>query len=304
MATVGVLCSRKRVEERLMLDAVATAGLDADLIAPESEPVSMASGPAERPGANRKPQTEPFVLIDRCQNRALGSAIVRALRQQVSLIVDAGLAATETRLEIFQALSAEGIARPSTWLAPSEAAGLLALEQSGYPATLFPMQPGLAGISILDRDVAEAILEHRDTLGAASESVTLVQSGSYLDDELIRTIVVGGRVVAARCPALHTSKFSDACGVAECAARALGAPMIGVTLARAGSDFVVWDVHPVPDFRDYEATGKTTVAAEIAALILQRLQGTAAPLGGKLATLLEVAVQSQQEVAGGVALSA
>jgi [lysine-biosynthesis-protein LysW]--L-2-aminoadipate ligase len=215
------------------------------------------------------------VVVDRMQNRTVGSALVRNHRAAGIIVIDSGMAATGTRLDVMHALAAASLPLPPALLALSESAGLAAIERTGYPATIFPMQIGLSGIGLEDREIAEAILEHRDTLGGSAESVFIVQGGYYHDDDLIKAIVVDGMVVAYEGTCHHPNGFSGCEQLAIAAAQAIGASFVGITLAHTPDGLVVWDVRPTPDFRHSIPTGAVSVADAVVALAQRKLSSSA-----------------------------
>jgi [lysine-biosynthesis-protein LysW]--L-2-aminoadipate ligase len=139
------------------------------------------------------------------------------------------------------------------------------------------MQIGLSGIGLQDREIAEAILEHRDTLGGSAESVLMVQGGFYEEHDLIKAIVVDGMVVAYEGTCHHPYGFTGCEQLAVAAAEALGATLVGVTLAHSPEGLVVWDVRPTPDFRNSVLTGNITVADAIVALAQRKLSAGTVP---------------------------
>src|SRR5262245_18003519 len=112
MATVGVLCTRVRVEEKQILATLATAGVPALPLAPTSSPLPMCPVPTKPSFAAAKDGAAADIVIDRCQNRAVAAAILPLLRAQRARVIDAGLAATGNRLDIAMSLAAAGIPRP------------------------------------------------------------------------------------------------------------------------------------------------------------------------------------------------
>ena len=275
MGNVAVLCTRVRVEEKQLLAAFAEANVPAVHVSPEPEPFPMPRASLASPAVLAV--SSPFdvsnrfdVVVDRMQNRTVGSAIVRNQRARGSISIDSGIAATGSRLEVMHALAAAGLPLPPALLALSEEAGLLAVERIGFPATVFPMQIGLSGIGLQDREIAEAILEHRDTLGGSAETVFVVQGGIHDEDDLIKAIIVDGSVIAYEGTCHHPNGFSGCEQLAIAAAEALGASFAGVTLAHTPDGLVVWDVRPTPDFRHSIQTGTTTVADAVASLVKRK----------------------------------
>lgn len=276
MGNVAVLCTRVRVEEKQLLAAFAKAGVSAVHVSPEPEPfpiprASLASPAVRTVSASLEAHDHFDVVVDRMHNRTVGSALVRNHRAVGTVLIDSGIAATGTRLDVMYALAAAGLPLPPALLALSETAGMAAIERTGYPATVFPMQVGLSGIGLQDREIAEAILEHRETLGGSAESVFVVQGGLHNEDDLIKAIVVDGAVVAYEGTCHHPNGFSGCEQLAIAAATALEAPFIGVTLAHTPNGLIVWDVRPTPDFRHSILTGSSSVAEAVASLAQRRL---------------------------------
>jgi [lysine-biosynthesis-protein LysW]--L-2-aminoadipate ligase len=279
MGNVAVLCTRVRVEEKQLLAAFAHAGVPAEPMSPEPAPFPMPRASLATP-AGLSNISSPLdaarrysVVIDRMHNRTVASALMRNHRATGSLTIDAGLAAVGTRLDVMHALAAEGLPLPPALLALSEQAGLEAIERTGYPATVFPMQIGLSGIGLQDREIAEAVLEHRHTLGGSAESVMVVQGGLHDESDLIKAIVVDGTVVAYEGTCHHPNGFAGCEQLAVAAAAAIGASLVGVTLAHTPEGLVIWDVRPTPDFRHSIQTESGSVAEAIVALA-QRLMAT------------------------------
>lgn len=276
MGNVAVLCTRVRVEEKQLLAAFAGASVPAEHVSPEPEPFPMPRGSLAPTGtfaisSSLNTQKHFGVVVDRIQNRTIASAVMRNYRARGTMTIDGGIAATGTRLDVMHALAAAGLPLPPALLAVSEQAGLEAVEQIGYPATVFPMQVGLSGIALQDREIAEAILEHRDTLGGSAESILVVQAGIHDENDLVKAIVVDGAVVAYEGTCHHPNGFIGCEQLAVAAAGALDASFVGVTLAHTPDGIVVWDVRPTPDFRQSIPTGNGSVADAVLALAQRKL---------------------------------
>jgi glutathione synthase/RimK-type ligase-like ATP-grasp enzyme len=262
---VGVLCARVRVEEKQLLTTLAAAGFVAEQVFPAAPlPIPPAPPSPVRPGSAT--EAGPGALIDRCQNRAAAGPLVRLHRALGAPVVDAGIAATNDRLAVASALAMAGVARPETRLATSAEAALTAIAAFGYPATLLPLAPGTAPIAILDADTAEAVLEHREVLGASRDLPSLVQAGIANDGEAAVVIVAGGLACAVSGPDASAIDRT-ALHLAETAAAALDASLISIRLLRTDSGWVVWDVDAVPDFRAATDLVEGGVAGSIARLL-------------------------------------
>ncbi|HYO29788.1 MAG TPA: hypothetical protein VER37_04335, partial [Thermomicrobiales bacterium] len=157
MATVGVLCGRMRVEEKLLVAALAEAGVVAEPVVPTGLPLPPSRHPLPpAPAFAGGPQTD--LLIDRFPERAAGAALIAASRATGSATIDAGLAATGDRLTVATALASAGVPRPNTHFAWSAEAALAAVASLGYPATLLPLAYRSAATPLHDIDAAEAVI--------------------------------------------------------------------------------------------------------------------------------------------------
>lgn len=298
---VGVLCTRVRMEEKWVIEALARAGVPVRPLPPCPFPLPIPSGPSAAPAADGDAAALPGLVLDRLADRAVAGAIVPVLRALGATVLDAGLAASGDRLVIATALAAAGLPRPQALLVASEDAGLAAVAALGCPATMLPLDPGAAGIAFLDRDIAECVLEHREVLGGSTRALALIQAGTAL--ERTEIAVVNGRVAGASQTGA-APELGLAVELAEAAARALGAPVLGVTIANAAGGPVVWDVDPVPAFRAATALGERSVAEAVSDLLLQSLAGVTeiVGLGGHAGELLFASMR--REVGDDVVLSA
>jgi len=97
------------------------------------------------------------------------------------------------------ALERAGVPQPRVRLTFSIEAALQAIEEMGYPVVLKPVVGswGRMLAKINDREAAEAILEHRATLGSAQQNVYYIQEYIPKPGRDIRAIMVGDRVLTA-----------------------------------------------------------------------------------------------------------
>ena len=303
---VSVLCARVKVEEKWLIQALAAAGVPARPLPPTGAPLPIGPGPVPSgplaadavSGVAAELFEATGVIVDRCTDRTVAAAVIPALRAMGQRVIDAGLAATGDRLAIASALVSAGIPRPATLLATSEDAGLAAVAQLGFPATLLPLDPGEPEIPFCDRDIAEAVLEHRAVLGSGASTVSLVQGGACAGSR-VDVLVVDGRAI--------TAADAESATLAEMAAGALGASVIGVSLARTERGLVVWDVSAVPAFREQITVHGPAIAAALLNLIATDCESPKnADDAVQLLLMGELAggVSARREVANDVVLSA
>jgi [lysine-biosynthesis-protein LysW]---L-2-aminoadipate ligase len=267
MATVGVLCARGRVEENALMAALAEAGIVSALFPPADEPLPIGS---LSPSPTGRPFPVPQLVVDRHPTRLIARAVLATCDALGVPALCAGIAATGDRLDVASALAAHGLARPLTALCTSEDAALEAVNALGLPATLLPLDLESVPIPLLDRDAAEAVVEHRAVLGGVEGSLALIQAGSPASEDLAKVIVVDGVASGLEVPS-GTTVPDMALHLAEEAARALNAELVALIIALAPTGPVVWDALPVPDFRHAMPLAGPSVAHAIAGAVERRL---------------------------------
>ena len=272
MATVGVLCARGRVEENALMAALAEAGIVSALFPPADEPLPV---DPMSPSPTGRPFPVPQLVVDRHPTRQIARAVLATCAALRVPALCAGIAATGDRLDVASALAAHGLPRPLTALCTSEDAALEAVAALGLPATLLPLDLKSTPIPLLDRDAAEAIVEHRAVLGGVAGSLGLIQAGSPATETLVKVIVVDGAAAALE-TAPGTTVPDKALRLAEEAAQALNADLVALIIALGSTEPVVWDARPVPDFRDVLPVAGLSVAHAISSAVERRL-ATAVP---------------------------
>jgi [lysine-biosynthesis-protein LysW]--L-2-aminoadipate ligase len=277
MATVGVLCARGRVEENALMAALAETGIVSALFPPADEPLPV--GPMSHSPTGR-PFPVPQIVLDRHPTRQIARAVIATCGALGVPVLCAGIAATGDRLDVASALAGHDLPRPLTALCTSEEAGIEAVAAMGLPATLLPLELKSAPIALLDRDAAEAVLEHRAVLGGVEGSLGLIQAGSPSTEDLVNVIVVDGAAAAVE-TRTGTAVPDQAMRLAEYAAGALNADLVAIVIALRSGGPVIWDARPVPDFRDVMPIGNLTVAQSIAQAVERRLLTTAPGVPGE-----------------------
>ena len=264
VTAIGVLCARVRVEEKQIIAALADAGAVAMPVPPASTPLPpgpasadlAALGTHQHDGDDAAQHLALGLIIDRCQNRHVAAAMLPLMKLSGIEVIDAGLAATGTRLEIATAFAQAGLPRPQAFIGFSESSAMEAASRLGYPATLMPQVAGSASTALLDHDTAEAVIEHRVVLGTHGEAVVLLQAGAPHQDQIGRHHVVGGNVIAVE-GAIVGERAQD---LAVEAAQVLGARSVAVDVALVDGQMVIWDVVAVADFRKATLVGARSVA--------------------------------------------
>ncbi len=275
--TVGILLSRVRVEEKLLLEEldrrhVPTRTIDDRELVLEVE---------------RKPDLGVDVVLERCIQHS------RAL-YALSVLNSWGIPTVNTfevadvcgnKLLTTMRLIRDGVPTPRTRLAFTPEAATRAIEELGYPAVLKPLVGSWGRLisKVNDRDAAETILEHKDVLGTYMHSIYYVQEYVPKPGRDIRAFVVGDETIGAiyrssdhwitntarggkatRCPV--TPELNDLC---VRAARAVGGGVVAIDVLEGSEGLLVNEVNYTMEFRNSIDTTGVDIPAKVIDLVLE-----------------------------------
>jgi [lysine-biosynthesis-protein LysW]--L-2-aminoadipate ligase len=187
---IALLCSRMRVEEKLLRDALVHRGIKVEIVDDRELSVTLAH-PIRRWDA----------VLERSISQTRGLAMTRVLESWgIPTVNRHAVAATcASKLDTSAALEAAGVPMPATAVAFSPEAALRAAEDIGYPVVLKPVTGSWGRLlaKINDRDAAEALFEHKALLGGPEHSVFYLQRHVDKPGRDIRAFVVGDEVICA-----------------------------------------------------------------------------------------------------------
>ncbi|HLI08497.1 MAG TPA: lysine biosynthesis protein LysX [Ktedonobacteraceae bacterium] len=190
---LAILTSRIRVEEKLLFTAMQQRGITYEVIADDELLLDLAQ-PDER--------WQAFdAALCRSVSQSRGLAMLYVLESWgIPVFNSAAVTATcNDKLLTTLALLRAGLPVPRTLLAFAPEAALRGIESLGYPAVLKPITGSWGRLlaRLNDRDAAEAVLEHQETLGSYQHHIHYIQE--YIDKPQrdIRAFVVGERTICA-----------------------------------------------------------------------------------------------------------
>ncbi len=189
---IGVLYSRMRVEEKWIFENLDRRGIDYDRINDRQIGLSLSD-----PGAWQ----EYSVVLERSLSFKNGLYTSHVLNSWgIPTVNMAHVAATcGDKLVTSAALTQAEVPQPRVWLAFTPESALEIMETIGYPVVLKPVVGSWGRLlaKINDRDAAEAILEHKGTLGSFQHSVFYIQEFIRKPGRDIRSFVIGDETVCA-----------------------------------------------------------------------------------------------------------
>ena len=190
---LAILTSRIRVEERLLIDALRQRAIAFDIV-DDGELLLDLSHPDER-------WREYDAVLCRSMSQSRGLAMLHVLEHWgVRVYNPATVTATcNDKLLTTLALLRAGIPTPHTMLAFDSQVAMKGMDMLSYPVVLKPTSGSWGRLlaRINDRDAAEAVLEHRETLGSYQHHIHYIQEYIAKPQRDIRAFVVGERTICA-----------------------------------------------------------------------------------------------------------
>ncbi len=276
--TVGILLSRVRVEEKLLLSDLESRGArvvrfdDRDLRLDLADP--------------HHPLRECHVVLERAINH------LRAL-YTLRILQDWGIPTVNTydvanicgdKILTSATLIRNGVPSPRTVVAYTPESALEAIEEMGYPVVLKPAVGSWGRLlsRVNDRDAAEALLEHKVTLGSFHHGAFYVQEFVRKPGRDIRSFVVDGETIcaiyrdsphwitntarggaASNCPV--TPEIDE---LSRAAAAAVGGGIVAVDLLESERGILVNEVNYTMEFRNSIDTTGVNIPARIVDYVL------------------------------------
>ncbi len=260
---IGVLSSRIRLEEKLLFEAFEHRRLPIDRI-DDREVVFDLQQPALRYD----------IVLERCLHHSRALYALKVLNDWGIPTVNSYEVALTCgdKINTSAALVRAGVPSPRTLIAFTPESALRAIETLGYPVVLKPAigSWGRLLAKISDRDAAEALLEHKETLGSYQHAIFYIQE--YVDKPArdIRSFVVGDETIGAiyresdhwitntarggrarNCPV--TPEIDQ---LSLAAARAVGGGVLAIDILEHPDGLLVSEVNYTMEFRNsIETTG-------------------------------------------------
>ena len=275
-----MIVSRVRREEKLLMEAFQSRGIQLDIL--------NDGGFILNPLDPDPRLLEYDLILERSISSSRTLATLQILEAWgVPTLNNYHTASTcSDKLSTTLALAQHAVPQPQVNVAFTEESILEAIEAQGYPAVMKPLTGswGRLVTKINDRQSAEAILEHRFTLGNYPYHTGYVQE--YItkpNGRDIRSFVAGDRTlcaiyrtsqhwitntarggVASNCEV--TEEIAD---ISERAAAAVGGGIVAIDLFETDSGYLVNEVNHTMEFRNSIAPTGVDIPTEIADFAIQ-----------------------------------
>ena len=279
---IAVLCSRIRVEEKLIFAQFDRRGIEYIRIDDDHVIFDL-----------NRARYDYDIVLERSIHHSRALYALKALN-------DAGVPTVNTayvadicgdKFKTTQALIKAGVPTPRTLMAFTPESALRAIEELGYPVVLKPAigSWGRLIAKVNDREAAEALLEHKEILGSYHHSIFYIQE--YIakpQGRDIRAFVVGDECIcaiyrtsghwitntarggqASNCPV--TPAMADIC---LGAARAVGGGVVAIDLLEdADGRLLVNEVNYTMEFRNSIDTTGVNIPGRIVEYTLAAARG-------------------------------
>ena len=277
---VGLLYSRIRKDEKLLLEELRERDHDVVKIDVRKQRFSIREPPEAFEGVD--------VVLDRCLATSRSRYATQFCEAYDIPIVNSAETAEICADKVKNSLALEkaGIPTPNTEVAFTKDAAMEIIESFGYPCVLKPVigSWGRLMAKIDSKSAAEAILEHKATLGHYEHKVFYVQEFVEKPGRDIRVLAVDGDPVGAMvrssdhwltnaAKGAETDSFEldeEAKSLVEQASDAVGGGLLGVDLMETGVDengdpegYTVHEVNHTVEFKALNDATDVDVTGEV-----------------------------------------
>jgi [lysine-biosynthesis-protein LysW]--L-2-aminoadipate ligase len=270
---IGMLYSRIRRDEKLLLSELRERGHDVVKIDVRKQRFGLGEPPADFAGLD--------LVIDRCLATSRSRYVTRFADHYDVPVVNhpdtAAVCADKARNSLV--LAKAGVPTPATEVAFTKEAALETIEAFGYPCVLKPVVGswGRLMAKIDSRNAAEAILEHKETLGHYEHKVFYVQEFVEKPGRDIRVLATDGEPVAAMARSsdhwlTNAAKGAETERIAlddemralvETASDAVGGGLLGVDLMETGDAYTVHEVNHTVEFKALDEVADVDVPGAV-----------------------------------------
>jgi [lysine-biosynthesis-protein LysW]--L-2-aminoadipate ligase len=270
---VGILYSRIRQDEKLLLGELRDRGHDVEKVDVRKHGFGLDGTDAALADCD--------LVVDRCLATSRSKYATEFCEHYDVPVVNtpetAAVCADKVRNSL--ALQNAGVPTPDTTVAFTKESAMDAIEAYGFPCVLKPVVGswGRLMAKLDSRNAAEAILEHKETLGHYEHKVFYVQDFVPKPGRDIRVLATDGEPVAAMtrsgehwltnaAKGADTAHFEVDEEVEQLVAKAsdaVGGGLLGVDLMETGDGYTVHEVNHTVEFKALNEVSDVDVPSEV-----------------------------------------
>ena len=280
---VGICYSRIRRDEKLLLSELRDRGHDVTKVDVRTQRFGVHDAPAAFADVD--------VVVDRCLATSRSRYLTRFVdAYDVPVVNDPETAAVcADKAHNSLVLAEAGVPTPATEVAFTKEAALSTIESFGYPCVLKPVVGswGRLMAKIDSRSAAEAILEHKETLGHYEHKLFYVQEFVEKPGRDIRVVTTDGDPIAGmarssehwltnaaqRAETEAIEIAPDVADLVERASDAVGGGLLGVDLMETGDSYTVHEVNHTVEFKALNEVTDVDVPATVVDWLEAKVQG-------------------------------
>jgi len=270
MKTAGLVSDRIRWDEKALIRAASSLGVDLKIVDPKTIFLNVSGD------LDKLKDLFGEVVIDRCVSYFRGLHIAAILEKADLKVINPFNVSLICGNKMFTTLALinAGIPVPKTLVAFTREGVLKALDEIGFPAVIKPVVGSWGRLIALikDRDSAQAIVESREQIHNALLHIYYIQEFVERPPRDIRVLVIGDEAVAASYryspkddwrTNVARGGISKPCRLTEelenlalRAAEAVGGGVLAVDCMESSEGILVHEVNSTVEFRGlYSATG-------------------------------------------------
>jgi len=278
---IAVLCSRVRIEEKLLFAALEDRGVTFDRL--DTRELAF--------DTSRQRSCEYDAVLVRCLSDSRAFYLTHWFESFGVMTINChrAIAVCGDKLRTSIALHNAGIPTPRTVFAFEPNRMIAAIEDIGYPVVLKPIRGSWGRLlaKVNDRCAAEALLEHKKTLGGVAHGVFYAQEYVDKPGRDLRALVVGDEIPYAIWRSSEhwitntaTGGEPELCSVSEDvrelalrAARAVRGEIVGVDLLEtADGRLVVNEINHTPEFHSSVRVSDIDIAGYMVEYVIAKLE--------------------------------
>ncbi|WP_394740653.1 lysine biosynthesis protein LysX [Natronococcus roseus] len=270
---IGILYSRIRKDEKLLLSELRERDHEVTKIDVRKQTFDIGEAP--------EAFADLDVVVDRCLATSRSLYATQFFEAYGIPVINSNETAEICADKVKNSLALEqaGVPTPATKVAFTKETALEAIEEFGYPCVLKPVVGswGRLMAKIDSRDAAEAILEHKATLGHYEHKVFYVQEFVEKPGRDIRVVAIDGEPVAGMvrssdhwitnaAKGAETNVFEpddEATELVEKASDAVGGGLLGIDLMETEDGYTVHEVNHTVEFKALNDAVETDVASTV-----------------------------------------